>query len=213
MPQFIPAILAPDEKTFSDRVHVATKFTPPPTLLQIDVVDGVWRAPASWAVPDQIEEIISPFKYELHLMVADPLAALHDFELLAAVRRVIFHIETTDDPERVIKTSRAIGWEVGVALNPETPLVQISALLDRVDEVLFLAVEPGASSQKFQPAVLEKIKELAALPQHPLIAVDGGIDHETAAACIAAGAEQLVVNSALFAAQVSPADAWRFLLK
>jgi ribulose-phosphate 3-epimerase len=118
----------------------------------------------------------------------------------AGCDRLTIHPEAGPHLDRSLRAIRGLGKQAGVALNPATPLPAIEHVLDLVDLVLVMTVNPGFGGQSFIPAMLEKIARLKAMlagrPVH--IQVDGGITAETAPRVVAAGADVLVAGSAVF---------------
>ena len=118
----------------------------------------------------------------------------------AGADRIIVHAEATIHLDRTLQAIAALGKAAGVSLNPSTPESAVAYVLDRVDLVLVMTVNPGFGGQAFIPAQLEKIRRLRAMiADRPIrIEVDGGITPETAPAVIEAGASVLVAGSAVF---------------
>jgi ribulose-phosphate 3-epimerase len=128
---------------------------------------------------------------------ADPyLAAFAE----AGVDSLTVHAEAGPHLDRSLQSIRALGKRAGVALNPATPASAIENVLDRIDLVLVMTVNPGFGGQAFIPAMLEKIRQVKALVagRDIDIEVDGGITPDTAAAVVSAGANVLVAGAALF---------------
>jgi ribulose-phosphate 3-epimerase len=138
--------------------------------------------------------------FDAHLMVApaEPQLALF---ARAGADRITVHAEAGPHLHRSLQTIRALGAKAGVALNPATPEQAVAYVLDEVDLVLAMTVNPGNGGQSFLPAVLEKIRRLRAMigERDIRIEVDGGISAETAPLVVAAGASVLVAGSAVFA--------------
>lgn len=168
-------------------------------LFHIDVMDGhfVPNLALSFDLAEQIARS-TKIPLDLHLMVDRP----EDF--VESVRRVgaayvSFHIESTANPIRLARTLKTSGIQVGAALNPSTPADALTYLIDELDYVLLMTVEPGYAGQKFIPQVLGKIKQVrqmldAAGPGRAL-EVDGNLNAEWARQCIAQGASILVAGS------------------
>lgn len=213
-PEIIPALLTTSREEFETKVRRVESFA---SLAQIDILDGSWLPEKSWANAGDITSIISPLQYELHFMTTDVAEKLPAWEESPAVLRVLFHIEATADARKTIEAIRFYGWEVGVALNPETPLEAVLPLVPYVDEIMFLAVHPGGGGRPFEPTVLEKIRALIATRHtlrgsiFPVIGVDGGVTRETLPSILSAGATRLRVNTALFESGVSAKEAWHTL--
>lgn len=214
MIELIPTLLAHTRDEFEHDLRVVEKFSP---LAHIDVLDGSLVNTHAWADPDVIGEMLSPIKYELHLMIENPQALLESWAVVPSVKRVLFHIEATPQPREVIEAIRFYGWQAGVAINPETPLSAIAGLETYVDEVMFMTVHPGKSGAKFIPDVLKKISEFAVEAtlrenqKRLVIGVDGGVNEGTVGECIMAGATRLRAHHAIFGADTAPADALKQL--
>ncbi len=168
-----PAILAPTFEQFSRELAKVEDFT---DYVQIDVMDGVFVNNTSFKEISRLSKLSTRLRFELHLMVADPLAEMKKWRGVKNVFRVIFHAESASDPLQCIRYAREAGWQVGVAINPETPLAVINHHLGELDLVLFMTVHPGKQGALFIPAVLKKIKQFIASSPRPLCAVDGGVN-------------------------------------
>jgi ribulose-phosphate 3-epimerase len=150
-------------------------------------------------------------RLDCHLMVSEPEK---HFEAIANAGgdSVTFHVEVCDAPARAIAHARSLGLGAGVAVNPETPVEDAIAAADGVDLVLCMSIRPGYSGQAFVPEALDRIGRLRELlPDDVRLQVDGGINHETARAARAAGADLLVAGSAIFWTD-DPAAAYRELV-
>jgi ribulose-phosphate 3-epimerase len=206
----IPAILAKTQKEFEEKIK---KIAPYADIVQIDVMDGVFIPNTTWADTDVIKHSRLPMKFEVHLMVKNPEAGTIEKWAKAGAFRIIFHIEATKKAEECIWQIKKYKKEVGVAINPETPIEKIKNFLPPsrhpgrsgaqirdlyIDYVLVMGVTPGWSGQKFQSVALEKIEQIRALAPKMKIGVDGGVDKITAKKIIAAGADNLNVASAIF---------------
>lgn len=205
MIEIIPTILVVTEEEFITRVRSVETFA---TMAQIDVIDGSWIPGETWADPMTISNIISPLTYELHLMVANPIEHLDAWTELPSIKRVIFHIETVTQPKQVIEAIRFHGWEVGLAVNPETPISAVHDYVSYADEIMFLTVKPGASGRPFEHGALKKIESFAHEVGHTVIGVDGGVSRETLPLCIDAGATRLRIGHALTSAGPTMAETW-----
>ena len=166
-------------------------------MLHVDVMDGHY-VPNLCLNFDQamaIRRAKPDLPMDLHLMVTDPFAWL---DKLRAVNptHVSFHLDATPFALRLISQLRAMGIHPGVVLNLSQPTELLAPVLDQVDYVLLMGVEPGFSGQSFLPQTLSRLAELdAKRRQRKLsfqIMVDGGIDHENGPACARAGADILV---------------------
>jgi ribulose-phosphate 3-epimerase len=138
-----------------------------------------------------------------HLMVERPVDLLRDFAE-AGADIVSMHMEAEDEPERAVKEAAAQGLRAGLAVSPPTPVESVFPFLDDLDRVLVMSVRPGWSGQLFLESALPKIESVRAeIDRRGLdveIEVDGGIDGDTGARCLAAGATVLTAASSIFKA-------------
>ena len=140
--------------------------------------------------------------FDVHLMIEQPERYLADFKAAGADMLVV-HAESTVHLQRTLAEIRRLGMKSGVALNPATPLSVLDYVLDDVDMVLIMSVNPGFGGQKFLPATFRKVAELrakldAAGRSDCLIQVDGGVNVENTGELVRAGADVLVSGSAFF---------------
>lgn len=170
--------------------------------LHIDVMDGHF-VPNLTIGPVVIKALRpkSQLLFDVHLMIENPDRYLRDFRL-AGADLVTVHAETCTHLHRTVQAIKETGAKAGVALNPHTPLNVIEYMLEDLDLVLIMSVNPGFGGQRFIPNVLPKIsllKELAQVKNPDLyIQVDGGINPDTAPLVVEAGANVLVAGSAVF---------------
>lgn len=136
---------------------------------------------------------------DVHLMIS-PVDPFIDAFAEAGADMITAHVEAESHIHRTLQAIRATGRKVGVSLNPGTPLDRVDYLLDEVDMVLLMTVNPGFGGQKFIPSGVEKTRRLRQMigDRPVLIQVDGGITPVTAPAVVAAGADVLVAGSAVF---------------
>ncbi len=168
--------------------------------IHCDVMDGhfvpniTFGAPIVKAVRAASKKI-----YDVHLMIAPADPYVGDFAA-AGSDIITVHAEAGPHLDRSLQAIRALGKKAGVSLNPGTPESAIEYVLDRVDLILLMTVNPGFGGQAFIPAVVEKIRRVKALVgDRPIdIEVDGGVTPETAGIVAAAGANVLVAGSAVF---------------
>ncbi len=168
--------------------------------IHCDVMDGHFVPNITFGPPVIKAARASSKKiFDVHLMIApaDPyLAAFAD----AGSDIITVHAEASPHLDRSLQAIRALGKKAGVSINPGTPESVIEHVLDRVDLILLMTVNPGFGGQAFIPAVLEKIRRVKAMVgSRPIdIEVDGGVTVETAGAVAKAGANVLVAGSAVF---------------
>ncbi len=137
---------------------------------------------------------------DCHLMISEPQRYIDDFRNAGADSLTI-HIEAVPDPRPLLERIRSLRAMAGLAINPGTPLDDITGVLDACDLLLVMSVQPGFGGQKFQPVALEKLRRLREIaPSRVLLEVDGGVNEFTIKSCAEAGARMFVVGSAMFGA-------------
>ncbi|MBU1002069.1 MAG: ribulose-phosphate 3-epimerase [Proteobacteria bacterium] len=143
----------------------------------------------------------SKLYFDVHLMIEQPERYVEEFAK-AGADMIVVHAEATNHLERVCAQVKDLGKDVGVALNPATPVDALRYLIPQLDMALIMSVNPGFGGQGFIPFSLDKIAELAALRDElnprMLIQVDGGCTPENTPQLVAAGADCLVSGSAFF---------------
>ncbi|NTZ90976.1 ribulose-phosphate 3-epimerase [Agrobacterium tumefaciens] len=168
--------------------------------IHLDVMDGHFVPNISFG-PDVIKALRphSNAFFDCHLMIAPVDPYLEAFAK-AGCDSITVHAEAGPHLHRSLQTIRTLGRKAGVTLNPATPLSVIENVLDDVDLILIMSVNPGFGGQKFIPAMLDKIRAAKAMiGDRPIeLEVDGGVTAQTAGAIIAAGANALVAGSAVF---------------
>jgi ribulose-phosphate 3-epimerase len=168
--------------------------------LHLDIMDGHFVPNITFGAPvvgRVRERSTKPFDTHLMIAPADPyLASFAE----AGSDTITVHAEAGPHLDRSLQAIRALGKRAGVALNPATPANAIENVLDRIDLVLVMTVNPGFGGQAFIPAMLEKTRQVKALTagRDIDIEVDGGIGPDTAGAVVSAGANVLVAGAALF---------------
>jgi len=168
--------------------------------IHLDVMDGHYVPNITFG-PGVIAALRphTPKVFDCHLMI-EPCDLYLEAFAKAGCDHITVHAEATRHLDRSLQAIRALGKKAGVALNPATPAETIEYVLDRLDLVLLMTVNPGFGGQAFIPAVLEKIARVRRMigdrPIH--IEIDGGVSPETAPLVVAAGANALVAGSAVF---------------
>ncbi len=170
--------------------------------LHLDVMDGHFVPNLSYGMPI-VEGLrnLTDMPLDVHLMISNPTSYVQQF-VDAGSDLLTVHVEACEDPVSVIKQINESGIASGIALNPETEIDAIDAVLADVDVVLVMSVQAGFGGQSFQPVALEKLRQLEALREANgyswSLEVDGGINTSTVRDCFQAGADWFVAGSAIF---------------
>lgn len=172
--------------------------------LHCDVMDGVFVPNISFGFPVLkyvAEKSEKPL--DVHLMIMHPEKFMNEIKGLGTMMMNI-HYETCIHLHRVVQQIKDAGMKAGVTLNPATPVVVVKDLLQDLDMVLLMSVNPGFAGQKFIPQTLNKLKELRTMIDeagtNTLIQVDGGVNLETGKLLVEGGADVLVAGNAVFKA-------------
>lgn len=199
-PLILPSILSADFARLGEQVRAVAAAGG--RKIHVDVMDGHY-VPNLTIGPLVVQSLaaIDGLDFDVHLMVANPDAVAPMFDL-PAVTSVTVHPETCPHLHRTLQAIRQRGCQAGVVLNPATPIEWIEWVLDELDQVLVMSVNPGFGGQAFIPSALEKLRRLAQLRAERgldfVLSIDGGVNADTVAACVQAGADWLVAGSAVF---------------
>lgn len=197
-----PSILSADFSRLGEHVREAEKGGA--DVIHIDVMDGHF-VPNITIGPLVVEALkrVTALPLDVHLMIENPERYVDDFAR-AGADYITVHAEATVHLDRLLAQIRDTGCKAGVALNPATPPVALDYVWDKVDLILCMTVNPGFGGQRFIPAVLPKIRQLAEARRRGVwkgeLEVDGGVNVETAGLVAEAGADLLVAGSAVFCA-------------
>lgn len=173
-------------------------------MIHVDVMDGHFVPNLSWGPPVLASvKRASALPADVHLMVTNPDETVGLY-LDAGADIVTFHVEAATHAHRIVQTIHKAGAKAGIALNPATPVSALDAIIEDLDLVLVMSVNPGFGGQRFIPNTLRKLRQLSELCRDrgvsPLVEVDGGVGAENAADIVRAGANLLVAGSAVFGA-------------
>lgn len=213
MVQILPSILSADfrclgqqiaevEQAGADRIHV-------------DVMDG--RFVPNITIGPLIVEAArksTSLPLDVHLMIVEPERYLADFAS-AGADIILVHQEACPHLHRTVEQIKQLDKQAGVVLNPSTSIASLEEVIDMLDQVLVMSVNPGFGGQRFIASSTRKVRRLQRLLQErgaqAAIEIDGGIDPTTAPAVVAAGASLLVAGSAVFGAPGGPGEGVRRL--
>lgn len=172
--------------------------------LHLDIMDGQFVPNLSFGPP--VVKMLRPetaLPMEAHLMVETPEGLLQSF-VEAGVQRIIIHGESEPNVHRLLEEITDLGCEAGLAINPATPLEGLEYVLPKLSLVLIMTVDPGFGGQVLIPAVIPKIRKAREMIEQGgyscVVGVDGGINQESLATVLQAGAQHLIVGSYIYGA-------------
>lgn len=195
-----PSLLSVDFNHIADHVACVKQAGAP--YLHLDVMDGVFVPNISFGPPviRCIRQITDQI-LDVHLMIEEPIRYLEDYQA-CGVDFVTVHAEACRHLNSTVSKIKSLGMKAGVALNPATPLSVLEYVLEDVDMILVMSVNPGFAGQAFIPSSIEKIRNvkqmLLAKNLHTDIQVDGGVTLDNVKEVIEAGANVIVAGSAVF---------------
>ncbi|MDO4202392.1 MAG: ribulose-phosphate 3-epimerase [Bacteroidales bacterium] len=198
-----PSLLAADFANLTKDIDMLNRSEA--DWLHLDVMDGVFVPNISFGFPVlQAVAKICKKPLDVHLMIVDPGKFTQQVKALGAYMMNV-HYEACPHLHRTIQQIHDAGMKAGVTLNPHTPVSVLEDIIQDVDMVLLMTVNPGFGGQKFIEHSIQKVKKLKQLIQstgsHALIQVDGGVNHDTAPRLVAAGVDVLVAGSYVFGAE------------
>ncbi|WP_290544239.1 ribulose-phosphate 3-epimerase [Aestuariivirga sp.] len=196
-----PSILAADFARLGEEVRAIDEAGA--DLIHIDVMDGHFVPNISFGTPVMYGvRGLTKKPFDVHLMIAPADPYLESFAR-AGADIITVHAEAGPHLDRTLQAIRAMGKKAGVSLNPATPPSVLKHVLDRLDLILVMSVNPGFGGQSFIPAMLEKIAEIRGIVggRNIDIEVDGGVSQHNAGDIVRAGANVLVAGSAIFKAK------------
>ena len=194
-----PSILSADFLHLGEAIRLVEESEA--EWVHCDIMDGHFVPNISYGIP--IVKAVRPATKKVvdcHLMIEHPELYVEAFAS-AGADMITVHQEACVHLDRQVAQIHDLGCKAGVALNPATPVETLVDILHAVDMVLIMSVNPGFGGQKFIPRALDKVRRLRALAPELLIQVDGGVNAETGAELVAAGADVLVAGSYVFGAK------------
>ena len=200
-----PSILAADFGNL--RKEIETVSEAGAQYIHIDVMDGMFVPSISFGMPViQSVRSCTDKVFDVHMMVEEPGRYVEDMKSCGA-DIITVHAEACTHLDRVVNQIKDLGLKAGVALNPATPIQALDCILDQLDMVLIMTVEPGFGGQGFIPECMDKIKAVRAeIQKHGYnceLEIDGGAKLTNTADIVAAGADVIVAGSAVFGGDIA----------
>jgi ribulose-phosphate 3-epimerase len=200
MPLILPSILAADFARLADEIHKVEMGGA--AMIHIDIMDGHF-VPNLTMGPPLVSSIrkVTKAEFDVHLMIEEPDRYIADFAQ-AGANHISVHQEVCAHLDRTLHLIKSHGAGAGVVLNPATPVSTLEDVLDVVDHVLIMSVNPGFGGQEFIPRSLDKIRRLrnwrAERRLNFAIEIDGGVSRDNVAEIVQAGCDWLVAGSSVF---------------
>lgn len=189
----LPAILCETKEELEARLNACNGLV---ERVHVDFADGLF---VPHVLPDMavFNSLQSRLKFEVHLMVQEPVAWVQEALKNTQIETIIIHVEATVEVEALIALVHQQGRKIGLALKPQTLGVSINRWLDTLDQVLFLLVEPGFNGSAVVESVVDKIATFHQRYPHIYVEVDGGVSDRNIAKLAKAGAQRVAVGSYL----------------
>jgi ribulose-phosphate 3-epimerase len=211
--KIMPSVLSADFRQLGQQIHEVEQAGA--DGIHLDVMDGRF-VPNITIGPFIVEAVrrATALPLDVHLMIVEPEKYIGDFAK-AGADIISVHQEACPHLHRTIQQIKGAGKKAGVVLNPSTTLSTLEEVINDVDLILIMSVNPGFGGQSFIESSVEKVRRLRCMLNdrnaHAELEIDGGIDPKTAPRVVAAGATMLVAGSAVFCAEGGPAEGVRKL--
>ncbi|MHC4720654.1 MAG: ribulose-phosphate 3-epimerase [Planctomycetota bacterium] len=196
--EVVPSILSSDFAMLADEIaQIASAGV---KMVHLDIMDGHFVPNITIGPPvvAKLRQHNHSLVFDCHLMISEPAKYIDRFAE-AGANHITFHIEVTDEPERIIDKLHGLGCTAGICLRPETPVEQIKQVAPLCDMVLVMTVDPGFGAQQFMPEAAKKIIKVRELVGPDIrVEVDGGIDPDTTPTVVSYGADTIVAGNAIF---------------
>lgn len=192
----IPSLLVYSREEGKQKVAFVKRYYPH-AWVHIDVMDGKFVPNTCWCTPQSYASLKIKNPQEIHLMVQHPETYIAKWKK-AGARRIVFHYEATKKPLSVIQAIKKHELEAYIAINPGTPLKKIQLLLEEVDGILVMGVQPGWAGQSFKKIAIQKVRSIRKIAPSKPITVDGGVTFKNAEILLKSGATGLVSTTAVY---------------
>jgi ribulose-phosphate 3-epimerase len=208
-----PSILSADFSKLGEEINLIEKAGA--DLIHVDVMDGHF-VPNLTIGPAVVNSLVGKtnLPFDVHLMIENPERFIDSF-VIANTEYITIHVEACTHIHKVIQQIKNHGVKAGLSLNPATPLSTLENIIEELDLVLLMSVNPGFGGQKFIQSTIKKIEKLSAMRKNKnlsfKIEVDGGINLENIKSVLDAGCDIIVVGAAIFSAKDPTKEAKEFV--
>lgn len=176
-------------------------------MVQIDIADGIFVPNTTWRDPGVASNLLK-IDCELHLMVENPLAEAEQWKNVSHVKRVLFHYDAVgpDEAGNVITELQSFGWDVGMVLDPDTPLDVVDPHIDNIQAVMFMGVHAGFQGQEYIPETTVRMRQLKKTYPDLFISLDGAVNLKTLPDITTSGIDAVCPGSAVFHTEKTPTE-------